>query len=227
MTSVTDKLEIRINSGKPLIFTAANLTAENKKMLANWGMIVETTNAQATTYSLVLPPPPPPVPGMRANKSKQKRPHPLLPPPPPPPSALQHQSAKITTNQNALKNNPDTVAKSKFADMLKQVAQTVRYPKSSREKDISGMVVATFRINQDKKISDVKIKKGVSPELDAETIRSISAFNRTLPIKPGTYSMGIDFNIDYADGTKTQKPITIEKVTAGIITTFGYENENK
>lgn len=225
MTSITDKLEIRGNNEKPLVFTAANLTAENKKMLANWGMIVETTDAPATTYTLVLPPPPPPVPGIPASKSKQKRPHPLLPPPPP--SALRGQSAKTDAIDTQSKNQLDTVAKSQFADMLKQVAQTVRYPKSSREKDITGMVVATFRINQDKKISDVKIKKGVSPELDAETIRSISAFNRILPVKPGTYSMGIDFNIDYADGTKTQKPITLEKVTAGIITTFGYENENK
>jgi len=144
MTSITDKLEIRGNNEKPLVFTAANLTAENKKMLANWGMIVETTDAPATTYTLVLPPPPPPVPGMPASKSKQKRPHPLLPPPPPPPSALQHQSAKNTTNQNALKNDQDTVAKSQFNDMLKRIARTTRYPTISKEKKVSGLVIVTF-----------------------------------------------------------------------------------
>jgi hypothetical protein len=133
MTSITDKLEIRGNNGKPLIFTADNLTAENKKMLANWGMIVETTNAQATTYTLVLPPPPPRVPGTRANKLKQKTPHPLLPPPPPLPTS-QQQSAKLKIIEIPLESQPDTVDKSQFSEMFKQVGRTTRFPQYRERK---------------------------------------------------------------------------------------------
>ncbi len=227
MTSITDKLEIR-NNGKPLIFTAANLTAENKKMLANWGMTVETTNAPATTYTLVLPPPPPPVPGMPANKSKQKRPHPILPPPPPPPSAQRGRSAKTNAIETTVKNQSDTVAKSHFTDMFKRIARTTRYPTISREKGASGMVVATFRVTQDKKVSDVKIKKGISPELDAEALRSITAYDESVNAAPGTYSLGIDYVVDYGDGSTSYRPVAeSEKPTAGIITVVSYGDKKK
>ena len=228
MTSVTDKLEIKGGNGKPLIFTAANLTAENIKMLANWGMIVETTNAKATTTSLILPPPPPPIPSVPANAPKQKKLHPVLPPPPPPPSALRNKSAKINIIEIPLTNQPDTIAKTLFSDFFKQVGRTTRYPTIARNNGVSGLVVATFRVNQDRRMSDVKIKKGVSPELDAEATRSIAAFNGTLSVNPGIFSVGIDYVIDHGDGNKTNYHIVdSEKPTAGIITVVTYDDRKK
>lgn len=117
----------------------------------------------------------------------------------------------------------DTVNQSLFNEMFKQVGRTTRYPTISKEKNVSGVVIATFRVNQDKTVSDVKIKKGVSPELDAEAARSISAFAGTLAVSPGIYSMGVDYVIAPADGSKIVNHDTgPEKLTAGIVTVVTY-----
>lgn len=77
-------------------------------------------------------------------------------------------------------------------------------------------------------MSDVKIKKGVSPELDAEATRSIAAFNGTLSVNPGIFSVGIDYVIDHGDGNKTNYHIVdSEKPTAGIITVVTYDDRKK
>lgn len=221
MTAVTEKLTVGIKD-ETLILTADNLTVENKKRLAKLDVKVETTDAPATVKSLTLPPPPPPVAGNRATSSKYRTPHPILPPPPPP-STLPKKSTKTKKMKAPLMIYRDTVNQSLFNEMFKQVGRTTRYPTISKEKNVSGVVIATFRVNQDKTVSDVKIKKGVSPELDAEAARSISAFAGTLAVSPGIYSMGVDYVIAPADGSKIVNHDTgPEKLTAGIVTVVTY-----
>jgi hypothetical protein len=90
------------------------------------------------------------------------------------------------------------------------------------------MVVATFRVNQDRKISDVKIKKSISPELDAKAARSIKTYDGIVAATPGTYSVGIYYVLDYGDGTTNFHPNAgAEKPTAGIVTVVSYGDRKK
>ncbi|WP_342647736.1 M56 family metallopeptidase [Mucilaginibacter sp. CSA2-8R] len=224
MTTVTEKLTVGVKD-ETLTLTVDNLTTENKKMLAKLGVKVATTDAAATIKSLTLPPPPPPATGNRVMLSKYKTPHPVLPSPL---SALPQKSTKTNKMQAPLMDHRDTVDQSQFKEMFKQVARTTRYPIISREKGANGMVVATFRVTQDKKISNIKIKKGISPELDAEAARSIAAYKGTVSVTSGNYSLGIYYVVDYGDGTTNYRPITeSEKPTAGIITVVSYGDKKQ
>ena len=57
----------------------------------------------------------------------------------------------------------------------KWVYQYLRYPKQALQDGIQGKVLVDFIINEDGKVTDVKVLKGVDEELDAEAIRVISA----------------------------------------------------
>jgi protein TonB len=55
------------------------------------------------------------------------------------------------------------------------------YPKAARETGIQGVVYASFVVEKDGSIGEVKILRGVHPLLDAEAIRVISAMPRWKP----------------------------------------------
>ncbi len=53
------------------------------------------------------------------------------------------------------------------------VAKNLRYPENAAENGISGRVFVQFIVRPDGSVDEVKVLKGVSPELDAEAIRVI------------------------------------------------------
>jgi len=55
------------------------------------------------------------------------------------------------------------------------VAKNLRYPENAAENGISGRVFVQFIVRPDGSVDEVKVLKGVSPELDAEAIRVIKA----------------------------------------------------
>ena len=61
------------------------------------------------------------------------------------------------------------------ADFSKWVQESLKYPQTAKDADIQGRVVASFVVNTDGKIQDVKILRGLHPDLDAEVVRVISA----------------------------------------------------
>jgi TonB family protein len=78
--------------------------------------------------------------------------------------------------------------------MYKFINSNLVYPKSAKEKNISGKVIIRFSVNTDGTIGDVLASKGISPELDAEAIRVI----KLLPTwKPGKLA-GIPVKVWYA-----------------------------
>ncbi len=69
------------------------------------------------------------------------------------------------------------------AGLMNFVQKNVNYPDYERENDIQGRVIVGFIVNEDGSVSDVSVKKGVSPGLDAEAMRVV----RLMPkFKPGT-----------------------------------------
>lgn len=57
----------------------------------------------------------------------------------------------------------------------KWVSKNLRYPKAAAKAGIEGRLLIQFDVCTDGKVRNVKVTKGVSPELDAEAVRVISS----------------------------------------------------
>jgi protein TonB len=83
---------------------------------------------------------------------------PKAPPPPPPPPAGYDEPP---------------VFKGGEAAMIKFINSKLVYPKTAKEKKISGKVNVRFSVDTDGSIGDVSILNGIDPELNAEAIRVV------------------------------------------------------
>jgi len=63
----------------------------------------------------------------------------------------------------------------------KWVYQYLKYPAEAVRDGIQGRVLVEFIVNKDGKVSDAKVVKGVSPELDAEALKVVSASPKWKP----------------------------------------------
>ncbi|NPD93190.1 energy transducer TonB [Xylanibacter muris] len=57
------------------------------------------------------------------------------------------------------------------AGFMKWLTGRLRYPRQAREDKLQGTVLATFIINEDGKVSDIKIARSLSPDCDREVLR--------------------------------------------------------
>ncbi|MRR20335.1 TonB family protein, partial [bacterium] len=57
--------------------------------------------------------------------------------------------------------------------MMSWITRNIKYPKKAAEEKIYGMVQVSFVVTRTGKVSDVKIKRGVHPLLDAEAARVV------------------------------------------------------
>ena len=65
--------------------------------------------------------------------------------------------------------------------LLEYLATNIRYPESAEKAGIQGRVIVTFVVMKDGSISNAKIVKSVSPELDTEALRVLSAMPNWTP----------------------------------------------
>ena len=65
----------------------------------------------------------------------------------------------------------------------KWVYQYLKYPQEAIRDGIQGRVLVEFVIGVDGKVTDVKVVKGVSPELDAEAVKVVSASPKWKPAR--------------------------------------------
>ena len=63
----------------------------------------------------------------------------------------------------------------------KWVSQNLEYPAAAKANGLSGRVMVEFTVNTDGSVSDVKVLRGVDPELDAEAIRVIQSSPKWTP----------------------------------------------
>jgi TonB family protein len=80
------------------------------------------------------------------------------PPPPPPPPAGYDEPPVFKGGETA---------------MIKFINSKLVYPKTAKEKNISGKVNMCFSVDTDGSISDLSVVKGINPELNEEAIRVI------------------------------------------------------
>lgn len=85
--------------------------------------------------------------------------------------------------------------------LLQYLKNNIKYPKIAEKQGIQGRVVCAFVVERDGSITDIEVKKSVSPELDKEAVRVIKAMPRWIPGKKDgvptrvRYSMPITFNL--------------------------------
>lgn len=88
--------------------------------------------------------------------------------------------------------------------LFKFISKNLTYPKAAAKNEIQGRVIVQFIVEKDGTIGNIRIYKGISPELDKEAIRVFSL--PTMPKwKPGTsdgepvrvrYSVPITFKLN-------------------------------
>jgi len=81
------------------------------------------------------------------------------------------------------------------------VNSQLQYPERAKEEGIFGRVLLQFRINEDGSVSDIKVVRGVDPDLDKEAVRVVSHSPKWKPgeyegeIVPVTYTFPIIFQL--------------------------------
>ena len=84
------------------------------------------------------------------------------------------------------------------------VAKNIHYPKAAEDAGIQGRVIVTFVVMKDGSIGEVKVAKGVSPELDEEAVRCVKSMPKWKPgMQKGQavnvkYTMPLSFRLDKA-----------------------------
>lgn len=79
--------------------------------------------------------------------------------------------------------------------MMKYIAATVKYPDSARDKGIQGKVFVNFVVNEDGKISNVKILRGIGGGCDEEAKRVVEGMPVWEPGKQNGKNVAVYFNL--------------------------------
>jgi protein TonB len=69
-----------------------------------------------------------------------------------------------------------------LAALIQYIYGSIRYPADARELRVQGRIIASFIINKDGTVSDIKIEKSIYHSLDEETLRVLYTLP---PWKPG------------------------------------------
>lgn len=90
----------------------------------------------------------------------------------------------------------------------KWVYQYLRYPQEAIRNGIQGRVMVEFIINKDGKVSDAKVVKSVSPELDEEALRVVMASPKWKPgkVKGEKVRVSMSIPVEFRLERKSSKP---------------------
>ena len=103
-----------------------------------------------------------------------------------------------------------------IAEAMKFLAKNIKYPVAAQEAKIEGRVIVQFVVGRDGSVSDVKVMRGVNPELDAEAIRVVSIMPKWNPGKQRgkavavKYTMPIMFRLQTPEPKKEEMPHTLQ-----------------
>ncbi|GAB3920807.1 TonB family protein [Mucilaginibacter myungsuensis] len=86
----------------------------------------------------------------------------------------------------------------KFVEYVKS---NMRYPTAARANNVQGKVFLTFVVEQDGSLTDIKVLRGVSKDIDEEAVRLVKASGKWQPAKLGSsvvrqqYTLPISFDL--------------------------------
>ena len=68
-----------------------------------------------------------------------------------------------------------------MGELMKFLSRNIKYPAAAQQARVQGKVIVEFLVGKDGSISDIKVKRSVNPELDAEAVRVIGLMPKWRP----------------------------------------------
>jgi TonB family protein len=93
-----------------------------------------------------------------------------------------------------------------MAEAMKFLAKNIKYPVAAQQAKIEGRVIVQFVIERDGSVSDVKVMRGVNPELDAEAIRVVSMMPNWIPGKQRGKAVAVKYTMPIMFRLQNPKP---------------------
>lgn len=81
------------------------------------------------------------------------------------------------------------------AELMKYLSTHIKYPVVAEENGIQGRVIATFVVERDGSISDVKVIKSVDPSLDKEAIRVLKSMPKWIPGRQNGSAVRVKYTV--------------------------------
>lgn len=105
------------------------------------------------------------------------------------------------------------------AAMMKYLYDNIKYPSSAVDGNVGGRVIVQFVVKSDGSISDTKVIRGISPELDAEAVRVVAGMPKWTPGKVDGKAVNVRFTLPvnfkvYGDDDDKDKGIKIYNAPA-------------
>ncbi len=99
-------------------------------------------------------------------------------------------------------------------EMYKFLTRNMRYPEEAAKNDIQGRVTVQFVVKKDGSIGEVKVVRGVSPELDAEAIRVIKSMPAFEPGKMNGEPVNVWYTLPLSFKLSSN-PVKTDSLTIG------------
>ncbi len=80
-------------------------------------------------------------------------------------------------------------------ELRKYIAQSVKYPVIAQENGIQGRVYISFVVSKKGEVTDVKVARGVDPNLDKEAIRVVQAMPKWKPGKQRGKAVKVSYTV--------------------------------
>jgi protein TonB len=78
---------------------------------------------------------------------------------------------------------------------MKFIADNLKYPKEAQDKGIQGRIITAFIINEDGRISDAEILRGIDESLDREALRVIGEMPLWTPGKQRGQVVAVKYTV--------------------------------
>jgi len=85
------------------------------------------------------------------------------------------------------------VADTSILSFKTYLEKNIRYPAIAAENDVKGQMLITFKLNNDKKITDVQFVIPLMAECDSAVIKAIRKYSQTLLLPPDEYTIGLHY----------------------------------
>jgi protein TonB len=99
------------------------------------------------------------------------------------------------TIYRSVEQMPEALAGGGLASIVAAIQKAVKYPAIDLRNGVEGRVYASFIVNSLGEISEVKIVKGLSETLDAETLRAITALPKLIPGRQNGQAVNVAFTV--------------------------------
>ena len=93
-----------------------------------------------------------------------------------------------------------------MGEAMKFLAQNIKYPAVAQQAKIEGRVIVQFLVKENGKVADIKVMRGVSPELDAEAMRVVGLMPDWIPGKQRGKAVAVKYTMPIMFRLQDQEP---------------------